>query len=152
MSKKYGEVESQLTKIFEEKSKRKGVEVVEAELAAKRNEMKVMRIKLDKEREKVKYLEEKLAAMEKHKDQIDANNAALNKTNMLLIEKISKMDKQMDEVVAHARIVRINARNVGRDIFRYRRSLAETDAFLGKIENRGFAFLPLAREVVEEID
>jgi hypothetical protein len=30
--------------------------------------------------------------------------------------------------------------------------LAETDAFLGKIENRGFAFLPLAREVVEEID
>jgi chromosome segregation ATPase len=152
LSKKYGEVESQLTKIFEEKSKRKGVEVVEAELAAKRNEMKVMRIKLDKEREKVKYLEEKLAAMEKHKDQIDANNAALNKTNMLLIEKISKMDKQMDEVVAHARIVRINARNVGRDIFRYRRSLAETDAFLGKIENRGFAFLPLAREVVEEID
>jgi hypothetical protein len=68
-----------------------------------------MRIKLDKEREKVKYLEEKLVAMEKHKDQIDANNVALNKTNMLLIEKITKMDKQMDEVVAHARIVRTNA-------------------------------------------
>jgi hypothetical protein len=30
--------------------------------------------------------------------------------------------------------------------------LAETDAFLGKIENRDFTFLPLAREVVEEID
>jgi hypothetical protein len=100
----------------------------------------------------VKYLDEKLATMEKHKDQIDANNAALNKTNMLLIEKMTRMDKQMDEVAAHARIVRINARNVGGDIICYRRSLAETDAFLGKIENRGFAFLPLAREVVEEID
>jgi hypothetical protein len=43
-------------------------------------------------------------------------------------------------------------RKVGGDIIRYRRSLAETDAFLGKIENRGFAFLPLAREFVEERD
>ena len=43
-------------------------------------------------------------------------------------------------------------RKVGGDIIRYRRSLAETDAFLGKIENRGFAFLPLAKEFVEERD
>jgi len=97
--------------------------------------------KLDKEREKVKYLDKKLAAMEKHKDQIDANNAALNRTNMLLIEKMTKTDEQIDEAVAHARIIRINAWNVGGDIIRYRRSLAETDAFLGKIENRSFAFL-----------
>jgi hypothetical protein len=58
----------------------------------------------------------------------------------------------MDEAAAHAWIIRINARNVGGDIIRYRRSLAETDAFLGKIENRGFAFLLLAREFVEERD
>jgi hypothetical protein len=63
-----------------------------------------MRLKLDKEREKMKYLDEKLAAMEKNKDQIDANNATLNTT------------------------------------------------FLVKIENRDFAFLPLAREFVEERD
>jgi hypothetical protein len=100
----------------------------------------------------VKYLDEKLAAMEKHKDQIDANNAALNKTNMLLIEKMTKTDEQMDDATAHARIIRINVRNVGGDIICYRRSLAETDAFLGKIENCGFAFLPLAREFVEEMD
>jgi hypothetical protein len=110
-----------------------------------------MRIKLDKEREKVN-LDKKLAAMEKHKDQIDANNAALNRTNMLLIEKITKTDEQMDEAAAHAWIIRINARNVGGDIIRYRRSLAEIDAFLGKIENHDFAFLPLAREFVEEMD
>jgi hypothetical protein len=71
---------------------------------------------------------------------------------MLLIEKMTKTDEQMDEVVTHALIIRINAWNMGADIIRYRRSLAETDAFLGKIENRGFAFLPLAREFVEERD
>jgi hypothetical protein len=72
----------------------------------------------------------------------------LNKTNMLLIERMTKKNEQ----TAHARIIRINAWNVGGDIIRYRWSLAETDAFLGKIENRDFTFLPLAREVVEEID
>ena len=58
----------------------------------------------------------------------------------------------MDDAAAHARIIRINARNVGGDIIRYRRNLAKTDAFLGKIENRDFAFLPLAKEFVEERD
>ena len=65
---------------------------------------------------------------------------------------ISKTDEQMDEAIAHARIIRINARNVGGDIICYRRSLAETDVFLGKIENRGFAFLPLAKEFMPERD
>jgi hypothetical protein len=68
-----------------------------------------MGIKIDKEREKVKYLDNKLAAMEKYRDQIDANNTALNRTNMLLIEKMTKTDEQMDEAAAHARIIRINA-------------------------------------------
>jgi len=79
-------------------------------------------------------LDNKLAVMEKYKDQINANNAALNRTNMLLIEKMTKTDEQMDEVAARARIIRLR-----------------TDAFLGKIENRDFAFLPLAREFVEEM-
>jgi hypothetical protein len=71
---------------------------------------------------------------------------------MLLIEKMTKTDEQMDKAAAHARIITINVRNVGGDIIRYRRILVETDAFPGKIENRGFAFLPLAREFVEERD
>ena len=137
---------------MELESERGGFEDVKAELAVKKNEIRCMRIKLDKEREKSRHLDEKLIAMEKHKDQIDANNTALNRTNMLLIEKMTKTDEQMDEAAAHARIVRINARNVGGDIIRYRRSLAETDAFLGKIENRDFAFLPLAKEFREERD
>jgi hypothetical protein len=151
LNNKYMELGSRSMGIAKE-SKRKGFEDIETELAVKKNEIKFMRIKLDKEREKVKNLDQKLAAMEKHKDQIDANNAALNRTNIFLIEKMTKTDEQMDEAAAHARIIRINARNVGGDIIRYRRSLAETDAFLGKIENRDFAFLPLGREFMEERD
>jgi predicted RNase H-like nuclease (RuvC/YqgF family) len=109
LNKKYMELERCLAGIAKEESKRKGFEAVEAELAFKKNEIKVLRIKLGKEREKVKYLDKKLAAMEKHKDQINANNVALNKTNMLLIEKMTKTDEQMDEATAPARIIRINA-------------------------------------------
>jgi chromosome segregation ATPase len=107
LNKKYMVLESRSTGFAKEESKRKGFEAVETELAVKKNEIKVMRIKLDKEREKVKYLDEKLAAMEKHKDQIDANNAVLNRTNMLLIEKMTKTDEQMDKAAAHAQIIRI---------------------------------------------
>ena len=152
LNKKYMELESHSTRIAKEESKTRGFEDVEAELTVKKNEIKVMRIKLDKECEKVKYLDKKLVALEKHKDQIDANNIALKRTNMLLIEKMTKIDEQMDEAVAHARIIRINVWNVGGDIIRYRQSLAEIDAFLWKIKNRGFAFLPLVREFVEERD
>ena len=57
----------------------------------------------------------------------------------------------MDEVVAHARIVRINAQNVGGDIIHYHRSLDEIDDFVKKIEKCGFAFLLFSIEVEEEI-
>ena len=133
LNKKYMELESRSMGIAKEESKRKGFEAVETELAVKKNEIKVLRIKLDKEREKVKYLDEKLAAMEKHKDQIDANNAALNRTNMLLIEKMTKMDEQMDEVVAHARIVRINARNVEETSFAIPKVWLKPMPFRGKL-------------------
>jgi hypothetical protein len=120
LNKKYMELESRSTGIAKEESKRRGFEGVEAELTVKKNEIKVMRIKLDKEREKLKYVDEKLVAMEKHKDQIDANNTALNRTNMLLIEKMTKTNEQIDKAAAHARIIRIKAQNVGGDIIRYR--------------------------------
>ena len=37
--------------------------------------------------------------MEKHKDQIDANNTTLNRTNMLLIEKMTKTDEQWTKLL-----------------------------------------------------
>jgi len=51
------------------------------------------------------------------------------------------MLKQMDEVSGYAWVVRANVQKVGRDIYHYRQSLDETDAFLTKIENRGFVYL-----------
>ncbi|KAL3592250.1 hypothetical protein D5086_010890 [Populus alba] len=152
LNKKYVMIESQLAELQYSKRKGKEEEVVKTELATKKNEIRMLKAKLDKERERVKQLTEKWEASEKHKEQIDTNNNTLNRNNMLLMEKMAKADEQMDEAAIHARIIRTNARRVGRDILRYRKSLAETDAFLEKIENRGLAFLPVARNRDEEED
>jgi hypothetical protein len=64
------------------KAKRKKVEVVKIDLVTKKNEIKVLRVKLDKEQEKIEHLNEKLIALEKHKDQISAINNALNRSNI----------------------------------------------------------------------
>jgi len=152
LNKKYMMIESRLAELQEFERKGKEEEVVKADLAVKKNEIRMLKVKFDKEREKVKQLTEKLEVSEKHKEQIDTNNNTLNRNNMLLKEKMAKVDEQMDEAAIHARIIRANARRVGRDIFRYRQSLAETDAFLEKIENRGLAFLPVARDMNEEED
>ena len=150
LNKKYMMMESRLAELQEFERKGKEEEFVKANLVAKKNEIRMLKMKFDKEREKVKQLTEKLEASEKHKEQIDTNNNTLNRNNMLLLEKMAKVDEQMDEVAIYARIIRANARRVGRDIFRYRQSLAETDAFLEKIENRGLAFLPVTRDMDEE--
>jgi chromosome segregation ATPase len=152
LNKKYMMIESRLAELQEFERKGKEEEVFKADLAAKKIEIRTLKLKFDKEREKVKQLTKRLEVSEKHKEQIDTNNNTLNRNNMLLIEKMAKVDEQMDEAAIHARIIRANARRVGRDIFRYRQSLAETDAFLEKIENRGLAFLPGARDMDEEED
>jgi hypothetical protein len=152
LNKKYMMIESRLAELQEFERKGNEEEVLKADLAAKKIEIRMLKVKFDKEREKVKQLTNRLEVSEKHKEQIDTNNNTLNRNNMLLIEKMAKVDEQMDEAAIHARIIRANARRVGRDIFRYRQSLAETDAFLEKIENRGLAFLPVARDMDEEED
>jgi len=152
LNKKYMMIEGRLAELQEFERKGKEEEVLKADLAAKKIEIRMLKVTFDKEREKVKQLTNRLEVSEKHKERIDTNNNTLNRNNMLLIEKMAKVDGQMDEAAIHARIIRANARRVGRDIFRYRQSLAEIDAFLEKIENRGLAFLPVARDMDEEED
>lgn len=96
----------------------------------------------------MKHLKEKLIALEKPKDQIDVNNNALDRTNLLLIMKMAKKDYQMDEAAKYV----IDARKVRGDILHYNKRLAETNAFLAKIENHNFTFLPSTRDMVEEKD
>lgn len=49
-------------------------------------------------------------------------------------------------------MLRLLGSMVGKDILHYQQILAKTDVFVGKIKNQGFAFLPLARDVVREED
>jgi chromosome segregation ATPase len=122
LNKRYMMRESRLAELQEFERKGNEEEVLKADLAAKKIEIRTLKVKFDKEREKVKQLTKKLEVSEKHKKQIDTNNNTLNRNNMLLIEKMAKVDEQMDEATIHARIIRANARRVGRDIFRYRQS------------------------------
>jgi chromosome segregation ATPase len=122
LNKRYMKRESRLAELQEFERKGNEEEVLKADLAAKKIEIRTLKVKFDKEREKVKQLTKKLEVSEKHKKQIDTNNNTLNRNNMLLIEKMAKVDEQMDEATIHARIIRANARRVGRDIFRYRQS------------------------------
>jgi len=44
----------------------------------KKNEIRVLRVKLDKEREIVNHLSENMEASKKHENQINTNNNVLN--------------------------------------------------------------------------
>jgi hypothetical protein len=54
-------------------------------------------------------LGKEVIALEKYKDHINVKNNALNQINMLLVKRMTKIDKQMDEAVKYAWIVRTNA-------------------------------------------
>ena len=61
---------------------------------------------------------------------------------MILLEKISNTNEQIERASIYVRKVRFNARQVGRDFHRYQQSIAETD-FLRDIGNKGFNFPPV---------
>lgn len=69
-----------------------------------RNQKKIimLRSNLEKEQERVNHLSEKLKAFERHKSQIDTNNNSVNQSNILLIQKISKINEQIDKISRHA--------------------------------------------------
>ena len=66
LNKKYMMMKNRLAeaqKAARVKGKGKAIKAVEVDLMIRRNEIKVLRMKLDKEREKVKHLKEKLIAL-----------------------------------------------------------------------------------------
>jgi hypothetical protein len=95
--------------------------------------------KLNKEKIKTKHLEEKNGLLEHHNQMIDTNNNQLNRSKMLLLEKISNMDEHIERASVYARRICLNTRQVGRDLHRYQQSIAEIGAFLIDIGNIGFA-------------
>jgi len=122
LNKKYMELESRSMGIAKEESKRKGFEGVESELAVKKNEIKTWQGTWKDE-----VFGREASSNGKKQGSNWRQQRYFEHNQYVVIEKMTKTDEQMDEV-------------------------AEPDAFLVKIENRDFAFLPLAREFVEERD
>jgi chromosome segregation ATPase len=83
LNKKYMMRESRLAELQEFKRKGNEEEVLKADLAAKKIEIRTLKVKFDKEREKVKQLTKKLEISEKHKEQIDTNNNTLNRNKWM---------------------------------------------------------------------
>jgi methyl-accepting chemotaxis protein len=54
---------------------------------------------------------------------------------MFLLEKIRKMDEQIDRAFVYAQRIRHNSQQVGNNVHRYQQSMAETNVFLKDIEN-----------------
>ena len=122
LNKKYMELESRSMGIAKEESKRKGFEGVESELAVKKNEIKTWQGTWKDE-----VFGREASSNGKKQGSNWRQQRYFEHNQYVVIEKMTKTDEQMDEV-------------------------AEPDAFLVKIENRDFAFLPLGREFMEERD
>jgi len=58
-------------------------------------------------------------------------------------ERIRELQEQIDRAAAEAHWLRVEARQVGGDIARYRRSMDNIDTFLKAITNISSAFTPL---------
>ena len=57
------------------------------------------------------------------------NNNQLNSSSMLLSEKMNKMYEQINRASIYVRRIRLNARQVGRDLHRYQQSITKIDVF-----------------------
>ena len=118
----------------------------------KRNEIYLLEKKLDKEKAKEKYLEEKNRLLEWHNHMIDTNNNQLNRKNMLLLEKMRNMDKQIDRASVYTQRIYYNAQHVGKDVHRYQHNMNEIDAFFQEYRKQGFAFLLVNDDKKTKID
>jgi hypothetical protein len=74
---------------------------------------------------------------------IDTNNNKPNRNNMFLLENMRNIDEQIYWASVYAQRIRHNVQQVGRDVQLYQQNMAETDAFLRDIENKGFVFIPV---------
>jgi hypothetical protein len=123
-----------LTKIHEEQK---------AEWNNHKTEVEALRFKLDKEKLKTVHLMESQKMIEQHNQTLDATNNFLSRNNLIHTERIRELQDQVGQAAAEAHLLRVEARQVGGDIIKYRRSLDNTDLFLKAIANRGSVFSPV---------
>jgi hypothetical protein len=81
--------------------------------------------------------------IEQHNQTLDVANNFLSRNNLIHTERIGELQNQIDWAATEAHLLRTEARQVGDEIMKYRRSLDNTDLFLKAIANRGNAFSPI---------
>jgi chromosome segregation ATPase len=123
-----------LTKIHEEQK---------AELYNHKAEAEALRSKLDKEKLKTVQLIGNQKMMKQHNQTLDDANNFLSRNNLIHTERIRELQDQIDRAAAEAHLLRVEARQVGGDIMKYRRSMDNTDLFLKAIATRGSVFSPV---------
>ena len=146
-----------LTDIKELKSQLKDVELelvktkkivkatknLRTELNSVKIEAKALRTKLAKGEVKTEQLLGSQKMMESHNQALDTANNSLSKNNLIHTERIREFQEQIDRAAAEAYWLRVEARQVGGDIAKYRRSMNNTDMFLKAIANRVSVFPPV---------
>jgi chromosome segregation ATPase len=121
----------------------KATQNLRTELNSVKIEAKALGTKLVKGEAKTEQFLESQKMMENHIQILDTANNSLSRNNLIHIERIGEFQEQIDRAATEAHWLRVEARQVGGDIAKYRRSMNNTDMFLKAIANRGSAFPPV---------
>ena len=89
----------------------------------------MLRSKLDKEKLKTVQLMGIQKMIKQHNQTLDDANNFLSRNNLIHTERIRELQDQINRAAAEAYLLRVEARLVGGDIMKYRRSMDNTDLF-----------------------
>jgi hypothetical protein len=106
-------------------------------------EVEALKSKLTREKLKTVQLIESRKMLEQHNQTLDTSNNFLSRNNLIHTERIKELQDQIDRAATEAHLLRVEARQVGGDIMKYRRSLDNTDLFLRAVANKGSALAPV---------
>jgi benzoyl-CoA reductase/2-hydroxyglutaryl-CoA dehydratase subunit BcrC/BadD/HgdB len=106
-------------------------------------EVEALKSKLTREKLKMVQLIESRKMIEQHNQTLDTSNNFLSRNNLIHTERIKELQDQIDHAATKAHLLRVEARQVGGDIIKYRRSLDNTDLFLRAVANKGSALAPV---------
>lgn len=106
-------------------------------------EVEALKSKLTRKKLKTVQLIESRKMLEQHNQTLDTSNNSLSRNNLIHTERIKELQDQIDRAATEAHLLRVEARHVGGDIMKYRRSLDNTNLFLKVVVNKGSALAPI---------
>jgi hypothetical protein len=78
--------------------------------------------------------------IENHNQTLDTTNNFLFRNNLIIAERIRKLQEQIDRASVEVHRLWVKAYQVRGDIMKYRRTMDTIDVFLKSIANKGNAF------------